>query len=126
MNAQKVVVIGLDGASPDLLFGKYRNDLPNIKALMNEGFNSPLQSTIPPITVPAWLSMFTGKDPGTLGIYSFHNRKYYDYGPLQQVSSLDVCGPTVWEQLSNIGKRSVVIGVPVTYPPKRLNPTFAL
>lgn len=121
MNTQKVVVIGLDGAPPELLFKRYRDNLPNLKSLMMGGRISNIQSTIPPITVPAWMSMFTGHDPGQLGIYGFRNRKDISYEPLQQVSSLDVKFETVWERLSRAGKRSVIVGVPLTYPPKRLN-----
>jgi predicted AlkP superfamily phosphohydrolase/phosphomutase len=30
---------------------------------------------IPPITVPAWAVIMSGKDPGQLGYYGFRNRK---------------------------------------------------
>ena len=67
----KVVVIGLDCAEPQLLFERYRGRLPNLERLMARGTYGRLRSCDPPITVPAWSSMMSSKDPGTLGIYGF-------------------------------------------------------
>ena len=72
---QKVAVIGLDGVPPSLVFGEISRNLPNMRALTEHGIWGPLRSTDPPITVPAWATITTGKDPGELGIYGFRNRK---------------------------------------------------
>ncbi|MFX0088200.1 MAG: alkaline phosphatase family protein, partial [Candidatus Hodarchaeota archaeon] len=69
MNDRKFLVIGLDCASPELVFHEFKNDLPNLSNLAENGVYGTLQSCMPPITVPAWLVMFTGKNPGNLGIY---------------------------------------------------------
>ena len=61
----KILVLGLDCAAPELLFGF--EDLPNIRRLMEVGAYGRLESVIPPITVPAWMCMTTSQDPGTLG-----------------------------------------------------------
>ena len=71
---RKFVCIGLDCADPNLVFKEFLGFLPNISKLMKKGSFSSLESTIPPITVPAWMSMLTGKDPGELGLYGFQNR----------------------------------------------------
>ena len=68
----KILVLGLDCAAPELLFGF--DDLPNIRRLMEVGAYGRLESVIPPITVPAWMCLATSKDPGSLGIYGFRNR----------------------------------------------------
>ena len=75
MNSKKIMVIGLDCAAPSLVFDRWRDQLPNLKKLMKNGVYGELTSTIPPITVPAWSSMMSSKDPGQLGIYGFRNRK---------------------------------------------------
>src|SRR5258706_3742011 len=117
----KVCVIGLDCAPPELVFDKWRDDLPNLRRLMDSGIYGPLESTIPPITVPAWMSMMTGKDPGTLGIYGFRNRKDHSYDGLAFANSKMVHEETVWDILAKHGKQSILLGVPLTYPPRPVN-----
>ncbi len=65
--AQKVFVIGLDCAAPELVFEQWLADLPNLARLMQQGSYGTLESILPPITVPAWMSMMTSKDPGYPG-----------------------------------------------------------
>ncbi len=118
---KRVVVLGLDCLEPSLAFGEYADAMPTLTRLCQEGGYGRLESVIPPITVPAWACMMTGKDPGTLGIYGFRNRTDYGYEKLSIVTSRDVRERTVWDRLTEDGKRSVVIGVPPGYPPKPLN-----
>ena len=119
--SQKVCVIGLDCAAPELVFELWPDLLPNLRRIMERGVWGPLTSTIPPITVPAWMCMMTGKDPGVLGIYGFRNRRDHSYDGLQFASSRLVHEPTLWDVLGESGKRSIALGVPLTYPPKPLN-----
>jgi len=119
--ARKVFVIGLDCAEPDLVFRRWREDLPNLRRLAENGLYGRLRSTTPPITVPAWSSMMTSKDPGQLGFYGFRNRADYSYERMRIATSRAVTEDTVWDILSRAGKRSVLVGVPQTYPPKPLN-----
>lgn len=122
MNAsRRLVVIGLDCVTPELLFGPWLADLPNIRRLMADGLHGRLQSTIPPITVPAWMAMMTSHDPGMLGVYGFRNRRSHAYDDTFTVNATHVAAKTVWNILSVNRKRSLVVGVPLTYPPKPLN-----
>jgi len=91
-----------------------------MRSLVERGVCGELASIVPPITVPAWMSMMTGLDPGTLGIYGFRNRRDYSYEGLHFASSASVSAPTVWDILGAEGKQSLVLGVPLTYPPKRI------
>ena len=116
----RVLVIGLDCASPELVFGRLRGRLPHLSALMDGGVFGPLESTIPPITCPAWASLVTGLDPGELGLYGLRNRRDRSYAPLETVSSLKLEAPAVWDILGARGKRSIVVGVPPGYPPRPL------
>ena len=78
-NRRRVVVIGLDCATPKTLFEDFIDECPNIKKFMNKGVYGKLRSSDPPITVPAWMIMSTGKKAGTLGIYGFRHRKENSY-----------------------------------------------
>ena len=115
---KRVLIIGWDCAAPELVFDAFRDDMPNTRRLMEEGIYGNLESTIPPITVPAWMCMMTGRDPGELGIYGFRNRKDYSYDNLYIVNSHAVTVPTLWDIVGIHGKKSVVLGVPLSYPPK--------
>jgi predicted AlkP superfamily phosphohydrolase/phosphomutase len=117
-NRRKVMVIGLDCAAPELVFERWLDELPNIRAVVAAGVSGKLRSSLPPITVPAWMSMMTGRDPGELGLYGFHNRSDYSYANLRIASSGSIHEPTVWDLLGEQGKHSIVIGVPPAYPVK--------
>lgn len=117
---RKVIVIGLDCAPPQHVFDEYADDIPTLTKLRENGVWGPLESIIPPITVPAWMCMMTSKDPGTLGIYGFRNRKDHTYEGLAFATSWAVKEPTVWDVLSEHGKDSIVMSVPPSYPPKEL------
>jgi len=117
----KVVVLGLDCCTPQLLFDKWRDLLPNIKHLMENGIWGEINSTIPAITVPAWMSMMTSKTPGELGFYGFRNRKNYSYDEMFFATSASVKVDTTWDILSRLQKKVIVVGVPPTYPVKPVN-----
>lgn len=117
---KKVLVIGLDSLAPDLVFNKWFSQMPNLKRLAETGFHGNLETVIPPITCPAWMSMMTGQAPNKLGVYGFNSRKNFSYTNIQIANSLDINERTVWEILSEKGMECVVVGVPLTYPPKPL------
>src|ERR1035437_298411 len=118
---RRVVMIGLDCATPQLMFDRYAEDMPVLTSPRDSAIWGPLQSIIPPITMPAWACMMSGRTPGDLGVYGFRDRRRYDYGPLAFATSRDIAVPRIWDVLSAAGKRSVVLSVPGTYPPTSLN-----
>jgi predicted AlkP superfamily phosphohydrolase/phosphomutase len=117
---RKVMVVGLDCAPPRHIFDEYADEIPNLTKLRESAVWGPLDSIVPPITVPAWMCMMTSKDPGTLGIYGFRNRKDNTYDGLSFATSWAVKEPTVWDILSEHGKDCIVMSVPPSYPPKEL------
>jgi len=123
-NRGRVFILGLDGATPQLLFPMARaGRLPHIALLMEQGVWGTLHSTIPPLTAPAWVSFMTGLNPGKHGILTFWNQDITDYslrlGPL--VNSSYFAGRTIWDMLGRRGKRVGVVTVPATYPPWPIN-----
>ncbi|OGL42659.1 MAG: phosphodiesterase [Candidatus Schekmanbacteria bacterium RBG_13_48_7] len=117
----KLLIIGLDCATPQLVFDAWWDDLPNMKKLGTVGGYGKLRSTVPPITVPAWTSMMTSKDPGMLGFYGFRNRSSYGYEDLYFANANYLKEKTVWNYLSRNRLSSIIFGVPQTYPPRPLN-----
>jgi len=117
----KVFVIGLDCAPPELIFDQWRAILPNFRRLLEGGVYSELYSSTPAITVPAWSSMTSSKDPGVLGFYGFRNRRDYSYDNRYIATGLSVKEKRVWDILGEAGKECIVVGVPQTYPVKPVN-----
>jgi predicted AlkP superfamily phosphohydrolase/phosphomutase len=115
----KILVMGLDCAAPELLLGDER--LTNLRGLMDAGCYGRLESIVPPITVPAWMCMATGQDPGSLGVYGFRNRVDHSYDGLGIVNSRSIDAPAIWDEVAREGKRSIIVGVPPGYPPRRVN-----
>jgi predicted AlkP superfamily phosphohydrolase/phosphomutase len=70
----KSLIIGLDGATLDLIKPWVEGgELPTFGNIMDNGSYGILRSTLPPTTIPAWISLGTGKNPGKHGLfYMFH------------------------------------------------------
>jgi len=115
------MVIGLDAAPPKLIYEEFKDQLPTIAKLIDDGERAELKSTHPPITIPAWASMVTGKTPGELGMYGFRHKKPKSYTDFYIANSKFIRKPTIWEIASRKGLKSIVVGVPPSYPPKPLN-----
>ena len=113
----RVLVIGLDCLDPGLV-ERFLDDLPTLRGLIEAGEFRRLRSVDPPITVPAWMCAFTGRDPGELGVYGFRNRADRSYDGLRIATSAAFRAPAVWDELGRMGLRSIVVGVPGTYPPR--------
>ena len=94
-------------------------ELPHLAALAREGAHGPLRSVVPPLTPPAWASFATGKHPGHHGVFGF-TRRGANTEALRPVGGADIRGATLWDYLREFGVRSVVVGVPLTYPPTPL------
>lgn len=118
---RRVLVLGLDAAAPELVFDRFRDDLPNLTWMAERGLYGRLRSCDPPITVPAWMVMATGVDPGRLGLYGFRHRRGYSYSEIILPSSLSVREKRVWDYVGEAGGRVCVVGVPPSYPPQPVN-----
>jgi predicted AlkP superfamily phosphohydrolase/phosphomutase len=85
---------------------------------MEEGAWGGLESTLPPVTSPAWPTFATGRNPGKHGVFDFIRPTG---GTFELVNSSSIKAPTVWQILSRAGRRVGVVNVPVTYPPTPVN-----
>ena len=115
----KILLIGLDSASPEILFTDER--LQNIRRIMEIGCYGRLESVIPPQAVPAWMCMATSQDPGSLGVYGPRNRFDRSHNGLISADSMSVKEISIWDHLADAGKRSILVGVPLTYPLRKIN-----
>lgn len=114
----KVLVIGLDGATWNLIEPlAEQGKLPTFKKLMKEGVWGELQSTLPPVTGPAWVSFATGRNPGKHGVFDFLlPRRRLDRA--QTITSQDIKSETFYEILRGKGLNCILINLPVSFPPR--------
>ena len=118
---KRMMIIGLDCAEPSLVLGRFRDQLPTLSALADAGAYGRLESVVPPITVPAWSCMMSSRTPGDLGIYGFRNRADHSYDGLFIANGSAVKEPRLWDIVGRRGLRSIVLGVPGTFPVRPLN-----
>jgi predicted AlkP superfamily phosphohydrolase/phosphomutase len=104
----RVVLIGLDGASWNLLDPMVKaGELPNFKALMDRGVSADLAS-VPPFLSPAvWTSIATSRMPEDHGVFYFYSNRH----------AIKV--PTIWDRLAAGGLRVGLYDYLVTWPPRR-------
>lgn len=119
----KVIIIGLDGATwtilkPWIEEGK----LPSINLLSESGVWGDLETVIPPLSAPAWVSFTTGKNPGNHGIYNFILKKKGTYDILFVNSVVQKkLSKRLWDYLVFKGLKSIIINLMPSYPPENIN-----
>jgi predicted AlkP superfamily phosphohydrolase/phosphomutase len=117
----KVLVLGLDGATWDILEPLLDEGiLPNLAGLRGKGASGTLCSVFPPLSPVAWTAVMTGKNSGKHGVFEFLE---YGRDPLRTRvnSSRSIRADLLWEIASRQGKRTVAAGVPMSYPPRPAN-----
>ena len=115
------LVLALDGATfrviePLVASGQ----LPHLARWIRDGASTPLPSTTPPVTFPAWSSFMTGLEPGDHGIFDFSQKVPGRYR-VRFVNATDRRGESIFNAVSQAGGRVLVLGLPATYPPEPLS-----
>jgi predicted AlkP superfamily phosphohydrolase/phosphomutase len=120
--ARRVLIIGLDGATFDILDPLMAEGrMPRLKAAVESGTSGVLRSTVPPITPAAWTTFLTGKQPGSHGIIDFER---YDVHTNKLSFNSTRCLDHVrnlWRILGDHGLKVGSVNVPMTYPPVPVN-----
>ncbi len=118
---KRVLVIGLDGATWDVLNPLLRDGkLPHLKKLLDRSAQGVLMSSIPPVTAAAWTCFSTGKNPGKHGLVDFIYFPEHGYR-VTIANSTTREAATLWNLLSDRNLRVGVVNVPMTYPPEQVN-----
>ena len=102
----KIAVFGIDGGTLSLI-EQWKEELPTFKKIMEGGVYGELLSTVPALTSPAWPCMFTGKNPGKLGIYDFLSLELNERGMPRVIDSEDYHPLSLWKILNDYGKKNI-------------------
>ncbi|MEW6035118.1 MAG: alkaline phosphatase family protein [Candidatus Micrarchaeota archaeon] len=112
--SRKLVLFGVDGADWEVLDPLIKEGcLPNFKRAMDKGTRAHLRSTIPPLTAPAWTSIFTGVNPGKHGIFDFGT---VVNGKPRYTSGADRQAPYFWELMHR--EKVLAFNIPMSFPPR--------
>jgi predicted AlkP superfamily phosphohydrolase/phosphomutase len=119
---ERIIVIGLDGATFDVIDPLVAEGrMPHMAALLEDGVRGVLRSTIPPNTAVAWTSFRTGTNPGKHGVY--HMMGVVGQGYTERFwNNRAIHGVPFELILSRNGRQVIVYDVPGTYPPDREGP----
>ncbi len=121
MNHHRVLVIGLDGATFDLLLPwAEQGHLPHLQRLLQQGSYGNLRSTLQPLSAPAWATFMTGANQGRHGLYDFVQRQPDAYR-LQVTNGSFVKLPLLFETVGEHGRHVISVNVPMTFPPRPVN-----
>lgn len=114
--ANKLVVIGWDGATWDLLTPWLEaGELPNLAKLMESGSYGAVKSTPLPLSPAAWSTIITGQNPGKHGVFDWFERKPNSYD-VDYVHTGRIASKTIWQFVNESGKRMGVFSLPMIYP----------
>ena len=98
-SARRVVVLGFDGADPDVVATMIEaGDLPHLARLAETGALTPLATTRPSESPVAWATFATGMNPGRTRIFDFLEKREGSYAPqiaLVRESLRPLPGPAV-------------------------------
>ncbi len=110
----KVVVLGIDALDAALL-KRWKSYLPHFSRIMEEGYFAPLESTMPPDSIPAWVTIYTGMQPWEHGVVD--SMDYLDIKQGSQAVDTGIFrGKTFWDKAGAAGKRVCVVNPLLAYP----------
>ena len=115
---KRLFILSLDGVPFSFLKeGISSERFGNLKRL---GDLLEIKSVLPPVSSVAWATFATGVNPANHGIFGFIDR---DPSTMKErlPTSNDLSSPTIWEMLNEAGKRTIVMNVPLTTPPREIN-----
>jgi len=117
----KTLVVGLDGASWELLDPWIEaGELPNLAALRDTGTWAGTRSCLPPVTFPNWKCYSSGKDPGGFGVFWFENVDLAA-GEINVMNGGDYDTAELWDYLNDEGQSAGVVNMPTMYPPRDID-----
>jgi predicted AlkP superfamily phosphohydrolase/phosphomutase len=114
--SNRVLVVGWDGADWEILDPLLAaGELPALGALVERGRRGVSLSSLPSHSWAAWPTFLTGRDPAGHGVFDVLE---YRPGATRRlpVSSRSILAPTWPDRLSEAGKTTLLVNVPLTYP----------
>jgi len=120
-NNRKVVIIGLDGATFNLIEPMVKQQkLPFFQKLIGNGAFGKLKSVLPVNSAASWGSLFTGANPGKHNIYDYLYHRN-SFAPAALLKKADIKSPLIWEIASRRALRTIAFNIPLAAQPEEIN-----
>ena len=118
--AKRAIVIGMDGASMELVSRMMDGGhMPNLAALAGRGVRRPMIGVFPTLTPPGWTATSTGSWPGNHEVMDFNIRK--PGGRLDEtVWGIDTGlskSEYLWNTMERAGRKPVLVKWEMSWPP---------
>ncbi|MEK6715286.1 MAG: alkaline phosphatase family protein [Candidatus Omnitrophota bacterium] len=118
---KRTFVLGLDGVPYSFLNnGLVQETMPNLLGLFKDSPAKRMDSVYPTVSSVAWTSFATGLNPAGHSIFGFVDRHPNPF-QIEIPTARNRRAKTIWQELSEQGKKVIVINVPITYPPEEVN-----
>ena len=122
MAKKRILHIGIDGATFDLMRPwMEEGHLPNLNNIARNGTSGTVLPPFPPTSASSWPSLMTGMNPGKHGLFGFTRVDPHEGYGIKVNSGAVRNSQTAWQWLSEQGRRSIVINMPMTYPPEPID-----
>jgi len=118
--AKRAIVIGMDGASMELVKNMASwGHVPNIAKLMKHGVYRPMLGVFPTLTPPGWTALCTGTWPGTHQVMDFNIRALS--GRLDETVwgiNTKLCkSEYLWNTIERVGRNPILVKWEMSWPP---------
>lgn len=121
MNFPRTFVIGIDGATFDLIKPWAEAGLlPTFAHLLKNGAHATLDAYPHMNSAAAWTNIITGYNPGMHSIFSFTNQAHAPEN-WHPTTARDRLKPAFWHTLAANGQRVGVMNVPISFPAEDIN-----
>jgi len=122
----KVLIIGLDGVSLNLLRPYAETGVtPNLARLIRDGASGPLESIWPLRTPQVWTTVVTGKYPGQHGIWDHRSNTYFNPPEFREpkgrpLTTADRRSKALWNILGDHGHHTLSVGWVASWPAENI------
>ena len=118
--AKRAIVIGMDGASMELVLNMVNwGHMPNLKKIIDRGVYRPMIGVFPTLTPPGWTATSTGSWPGTHKVMDFNIRK--PGGQLDEtvwgINTGLSQSEYLWNTAERAGRKPILVKWEMSWPP---------
>jgi len=118
--AQRAIVVGMDGASMELVLRMVtQGHTPHLAQLIESGVYRPMLGVFPTLTPPGWTALTTGSWPGTHEVMDFNIRRLG--GQLDETVFGINTGLSrseyLWNTIERAGKTPILVKWEMSWPP---------
>ncbi|NQT46462.1 MAG: alkaline phosphatase family protein [Candidatus Omnitrophica bacterium] len=119
-NRKRLIVLGIDSLD-SVLLNRFEPFLPNFKRLKEQMPTLKYSSVLPPDSITAWASIYTGCDPAKHGRVYFIAVDKVNEAIYNEIDNNDFHGKTFWDIASDAKKKVCVLFPHIGYPPWKVN-----